>query len=155
MKAGATRIRYGVSHYCAYRNMRKSVLVRPTCENDHGLARRRCVWDKSDPGTVTAEFAIILPVIVVIIALLLYAARMSAVSIACQDAAATVARALVVGDDTVDAAAMVRAAVGGHANVVVQESATAFTVTTSCPVLADPWHVLPAAVDGNATGVKP
>lgn len=108
-----------------------------------------------DKGTVTAEFAIILPVVVMVVALLLYAARVSTVAITCQDAAATVARALVIDDHAADAAALVHAVAGNSASVVVNESATTFTVATSCPVIADPWHLLPATVSGNAAGVKP
>lgn len=57
---------------------------------------------RDDEGTATAEFAVVLPVIVVLAALLLYLGRASVVSVGCQDAAANAARALMVAGNALE-----------------------------------------------------
>ena len=80
----------------------------------------------ADCGTVTAEFAVVLPCVAAVAILVLCLGRASIVSMNCQDAAAAGARAM-----AIDA--------GGEAKVV------------RCPVAADPTGVLPASVVGKAT----
>lgn len=107
-----------------------------------------------DEGSATAEFALVLPVVVMLAALLLYMARASVVRMECQDAAATAARALVVKGDEADVASIVSNTAGAASSVAVSGDVDAtFTVTVACPVIADPLGVLPMTVEGSATGV--
>lgn len=111
------------------------------------LWKRLRAWMRGDDdGAATAEFAVVLPVVVVTAALLLYLARASVTQISCQDAAADVARATLVSDVGVAAPAGVQ--------VAVADGGDRITVTTTCRVLADPLGVLPATVHGRAVVVK-
>lgn len=109
----------------------------------------------ADRGAVTAEFAVIMPAVIIVASLVLYMAHISNRTIVCQDAAANVACMLVVHDAHVDATGMVHATAGAGAGVTVHQSGRQFTVTTQCPVTCDPWSVLPSSVTGSATGVRP
>ncbi len=93
----------------------------------------------------------VLPAVVVMLALLLYTARACVVQLECQDAAAAVARQLVVLDGDVAAA---RASAGAGVHVAVAGEANRYVVTTTCRVVSDPLHVIPGSVRGNAVGVK-
>nr|WP_242505387.1 hypothetical protein [Bifidobacterium pseudolongum] len=84
------------------------------------------------------------------LALLLYTARACVVQLECQDAAAAVARQLVVLDGDVAAA---RASAGAGVHVAVAGEANRYVVTTTCRVVSDPLHVIPGSVRGNAVGV--
>ena len=123
----------------------------------------------ADTGTVTAEFATILPAVVALALLLLALTRTVMVSIGCQDAASAVARTAVTaggssgssgsscssGSDggLADPASAARAVVGDGITVHVSRSGDRVTVTTLCPVIPDPMGVLPARVEGRAVGV--
>ncbi|MBW3080329.1 pilus assembly protein [Bifidobacterium sp. 79T10] len=109
--------------------------------------------DASDPGTVTAEFAVVLPVVAALAILLLSLTRVAAVQISCQDAASAAARAAVAASrsDPQAAASAAAGKTGVSADVVT--SGDTVTVTTSCPVVPDPMGVLPVRVTGRAVGV--
>ncbi len=115
------------------------------------MAQRLGRWFRAhDEGAATAEFAVVLPAVVVMLALLLYTARACVVQLECQDAAAAVARQLVVLDGDVAA----RASAGAGVHVAVAGEANQYVVTTTCRVVSDPLHVIPGSVRGNAVGVK-
>ncbi|UBY94305.1 pilus assembly protein [Bifidobacterium pseudolongum] len=115
------------------------------------MAQRLGRWLRAhDEGAATAEFAVVLPAVVVMVALLLYTARACVVQLECQDAAA-VARQLVVLDGDVAAA---RASAGAGVHVAVAGEANRYVVTTTCRVVSDPLHVIPGSVHGNAVGMK-
>ncbi|EFA22261.1 TadE family type IV pilus minor pilin [Bifidobacterium gallicum] len=113
-------------------------------------------FNAHDDGAATAEFACVLPVVVVLAVSLLYVARASVVSLSCQDAAASAARALVVeGDDAQGRAVMAaRQAAGDDVRVTVGASTGGTQVTVSCAVVPDPLGVLPTRVQGKAVAVK-
>jgi Flp pilus assembly protein TadG len=115
----------------------------------HGVAR----WlHGDDDGAVTAEFATVLPAVMVIALVLMSLARAVVVSMDCQDAAAVVARELVVARGEVDGGALVRSVAGPGATVAVDRAGDTVTVTTSCPVIPGPGNVLPTKVRATAVG---
>ncbi len=115
----------------------------------------RRIWDRlrawargGDTGAATAEFAVVLPIVVAVAVLLLYVARAGVTQISCQDAAADAARAVLVngGTESVSAPAGVQLSVADHGDRLI--------VTTTCRVLADPLGVLPMTVHGQAAVAK-
>lgn len=125
--------------------------------------------DKSlDRGAVTAEFAVVLPCVVLVAALLLCLVRTVTVSISCQEAAGAAVRELIVishGEAsqyiaTFDMTSVQEIAestaqriAGEDSFVSVELEKRTVTVTAQCPVVPDPLHVLPTQVTGKAIGV--
>ncbi|WEV46410.1 pilus assembly protein [Bifidobacterium sp. ESL0690] len=112
---------------------------------------RRC--KASDEGAVTAEFAVVLPAVMVMAVLLMMLARAVTVEMNCQDAASAAARVAVVSNSDTEARLAAHDAAGGDANVSISRGFKQVKVTVSCRVVPDPMHVLPMAVVGKATGV--
>ncbi|NEG90036.1 TadE family type IV pilus minor pilin [Bifidobacterium aerophilum] len=117
---------------------------------------------RADRGAATAEFAVVLPAVVAVAALLFGLSRAVIVTMGCQDAAAAVARELIVAgkDGGFDAQATARAVAGDGVAVAVSygdggSGGTTVTVVAQCPVVPDPLGVLPTRVTGRATGVMP
>ena len=90
----------------------------------------------ADRGAVTAEFAVVLPAVAMVAMVLLCLTRTVTVSMRCQDAASAVVRELVTREGGLSGAD------DGHS----------IRVTAQCPVLPDPFGVLPVKVTGSATG---
>lgn len=114
---------------------------------------RRIARTRADEGAVTAEFAVILPSVVAIAALILALSRAVIVSMDCQDAAAAAARELVVSGDGADPDAVARAVAGDGATAQVTRDESSVTVIVQCPVLPGSLGIVPAKVRGEATGV--
>ncbi|WP_125963827.1 TadE/TadG family type IV pilus assembly protein [Bifidobacterium dolichotidis] len=112
---------------------------------------------QSDEGAATAEFACVLPVVVVLAAVLLYVARASVVSLQCQDAAAAAAHVLIVENDIHASGALAAAqqVVGSQAQVQVAAVQGGAEVTVTCAVVPDPLGVLPTTVQARAVGILP
>lgn len=108
---------------------------------------------RDDDGAATAEFAVVLPVIVVLAALLLYLGRASVVSVGCQDAAANAARALMVQGSGSGSQAVAQTAAGDGVRIQVRTAGNGFEVIAHCAVVADPWGVVPRTVTGRAHGI--
>ena len=118
-----------------------------------------------DEGAATAEFAVVLPVIVMLAALMLYLGRASVVSVGCQDAAANAARALMVQGSGSGSQAMAQAAAGDGARIEVRPAGIGFEVIAHCAVVADngdgacTWHMAGEAMKEVAKwvceGVRP
>lgn len=108
---------------------------------------------RDDEGAATAEFAVVLPVIVVLAALLLYLGRASVVSVGCQDAAANAARALMVQGSGSGSQAVAQTAAGDGVRIQVRTAGNGFEVIAHCAVVADPWGVVPRTVTGRAHGI--
>jgi len=106
-----------------------------------------------DRGSVTAEFAIILPVAMVLALALLSLSRAVVVVLDCQDAARAAAREVVVAGDASDPVAAARAVADG-ASVTLTDRGDRVEVRTRCRVAPGPLDVLPFAVEGYAVGVK-
>lgn len=104
-------------------------------------------------GSVTAEFATVLPAVMVVALLLLSLARLVGVSIGCQDAASAAARAAVAAGGGADASAAARNAVGDGIALNVSTAGQRVNVVARCPVLPDPRGVLPTVVEGRAVGI--
>ena len=102
-------------------------------------------------GSVTAEFATVLPAVMVVALLLLSLARLVGVSIGCQDAAS--ARAAVAAGGGADASAAARNAVGDGIALNVSTAGQRVNVVARCLVLPDPRGVLPTVVEGRAVGI--
>ena len=108
----------------------------------------------SDSGVATAEFAVILPVVVALAALMVFLGRAVAVGLDCQDAARSAAREIVLAGDAGDPSGVARAVAGERTAVSLDESDDRVLITTHCPVFADPMGVLPGSMSGTAIGVK-
>ncbi|BDR53777.1 hypothetical protein KIM372_16840 [Bombiscardovia nodaiensis] len=108
---------------------------------------------KSDCGSVTAEFAVILPAVVAVAALLLVLTQTVTVSLNCQDAARYAAREVVVNQGGGDPAAVAKKVAGPKAEVTLQRANQSVSVVVSCPVVAGPFGVLPPHVSGSAVGM--
>lgn len=106
----------------------------------------------ADCGTVTAEFAVVLPCVAAVAILVLCLGRASIVSMNCQDAAAAGARAMAIdAGGGAKARAAAQTIAGGGSTVSFVANANSVTVVVRCPVAAAPTGVLPASVVGKAT----
>ncbi|WP_369345034.1 TadE family type IV pilus minor pilin [Bifidobacterium aquikefiricola] len=112
------------------------------------LVRQSCAL--ADSGTVTAEFAILLPVVMALAMLILGLTRTVIVGLNCQEAARVAAREIVVSENSARVSALVRSIAGSAATVSLSEHADSITVSTQCPVIADALGVLPMRMSGRA-----
>lgn len=107
-----------------------------------------------DAGAVTAEFAVVLPAVILVATVLMGLARTVVVAMACQDAAAVAVREIVVAGDGADPIGAAMAVAGSEISVDVgAENDEIVTVTVSCPVIPDPMGVLPTRVSAVAAGI--
>ena len=107
-------------------------------------------WER---GSATAEFAVVLPVVMVLAVLVLALARTSMVAMSCQDAANQAARVAAAGTQT-NAGDIVTQLAGGDASLTLAQGDGMVEAVVTCPVLPGPLGVLPAHVQGRAYGVK-
>lgn len=107
----------------------------------------------SDEGAITAEFAVVLPAVMVMAVLLMMLARTVTVEMSCQDAASAAARVAVVSGSDTAARSAAEDAAGEKVDVSIKRRFKQVNVVVSCRVVPDPLHVLPMAVVGKATGV--
>lgn len=114
----------------------------------------RCKHCRSDAGAITAEFAVILPAIMVLVLVLLTSARASMIALSCQDAARVTARTLAMEDDTSQAQSIAQRAIQTVVTVRVQQTDTTVTVHTQCPVLPRPLSTMPFHVEGYAVATR-
>lgn len=112
-------------------------------------------------GAITAEFAMVLPVAAVLMAMLLSLTHVVTTSMACQDAASSAVREVVVarvpahGEQARNIASTAVAAVAGKdATATISEDGGLVTVHTQCPVVSGMSSVLPASVQGSASGAS-
>lgn len=110
------------------------------------------LWKAVDSGSATAEFAVVLPAIVVSAVLLLVLARAGTTAMTCQDAASAGVRSAVISKNDGKARMAARRVAGSDAVVSVMRGGDEVTVTVSCPVAPDPLKVLPGSVKGRAVG---
>lgn len=108
----------------------------------------------SDAGAVTAEFAMVLPAVIIMVALLLSVTRAVSVSMTCQDAAASAARQLILTKSEADVQRIAQSVAGPGASVSVARVGGNVTVVAQCPILPDSLRILPAKVTGKATGIE-
>lgn len=77
---------------------------------------------RGDRGAVTAEVAVLLPVVVILLAAVLGLASTSVVQLRCADAARAGARAAALGDDDAQVAAVVTRVAGPGSDVAVHRA---------------------------------
>src|SRR3954454_15917019 len=80
--------------------------------------------DARSRGSVTAEFAVALPAVVVVLAVAMSAVAAATAQMRCVDAARAGARAVARGDSTTSATAVARAAAPKGSSVRIQRSGT-------------------------------
>lgn len=116
---------------------------------------RRPVWTRPDAGMVTAELAVALPALAVVLVLALSALATVTDQVRCVDAARAVARAVARGDDPASATAVGRrlAPRGAHVEVTAGDELVEARVTgTSFPALS--WLGARAAPRGEAVAAR-
>lgn len=99
---------------------------------------------RSDGGSATAELAVALPALIVVLAMALWAVSLLAGQLRCVDAARSAARALARGDAESSAQAQARAQAPAGASVTVRSSGSTVQVTVSLVVRAPARLPLPA-----------
>jgi Flp pilus assembly protein TadG len=106
-----------------------------------------------DTGTVTAEFAMILPAVLALAVLLLALASAIIARMDCQDAAAAAARELVISGDAQRARDVAVLAAGQGTSMETWQSGRQFVITTNCPIVSDAYGLLPVSVSAKAAGL--
>lgn len=113
---------------------------------------------RADRGAATAEFAVILPVVVAMVALILMVTRAATVAMTCQDAAGTAAGRIAVVENSQQrmqlAQSIVHEVAGSDAWVSIGNTNGSITVETKCAVIPDPLGVLPNQVKGHAVAIQ-
>ncbi|OZG62070.1 pilus assembly protein TadE [Bifidobacterium lemurum] len=108
-----------------------------------------------DHGAATAEFAVVLPCVVVMAALLLSLTQAVVTSMDCRDAAAVAVREMVAGGDESQAERAAVQVAGSDSSIAIVRRERYVEVTVTCPVMPGPMNLLPVRVTGEATGVLP
>lgn len=122
-------------------------LVNPGKEDGRGRTRQRREKDK---GTVTAEFAVALPAVVFLLALLLAAASAGVTQLRLEEAARAGARALARGDDSAAVGQIVSTLAGASASVVVGADGEWLSVTVTDRVGGPLGSSIPWALTARA-----
>lgn len=96
---------------------------------------------ETERGSATAEFAVILPCIVLLLAVVLGAGACAATSVRAEEAARLAARSLARGDPPVEAQRTAREIIGSDARIGVAASGDSATVSvrTRAPGLIGAW----------------
>ena len=106
---------------------------------------------------MTAEFAVMLPAVIVVAMLILVLTRLAAVQIGCQDAARvaqTLSTAHGVRGQDARIVSAARQHAGTYASVSISEDAQAVRIDVTCPAGPGPLHIFPASLHGHAYAVK-
>ena len=98
---------------------------------DRLRARRRPAAAFGDAGAVTAELAVVLPAVTLVLAGVLSVGQVVMAKVACVDAARAGARAAARGDGSTAVRLAARAAAGEHVDVTVAHDSDAVAVTVS------------------------
>ncbi|MCI1218185.1 TadE family protein [Bifidobacterium crudilactis] len=105
-----------------------------------------------DRGSVTAEFAMVLPAVMALAMTLLALTSAVTARIDCQDAASAAAREMLTSGDVQRSEQVARVAGGNGTEVWIRREDTYIVVTTQCPILPDVLGTLPLHVNGKAAG---
>jgi Cu/Zn superoxide dismutase len=106
----------------------------------------------ADSGSVTAEFAMVLPAVMALAMTLLALTSAVTARIDCQDAASAAAREMLTSGDAQRSEQVARVAGGNGTEVWIRREDTYIVVTTQCPILPDVLRALPLHVNGKAAG---
>lgn len=109
--------------------------------------------DGSDLGTVTAEFAIVLPAVMALAILLLALTQTVRTGMICQEAANAAAREVVVHQGEGDPATIAARVAGGSSALSLERSGRQVRVALSCPLVSTPLGVLPPRIQGRAVAI--
>ncbi|WP_029251992.1 TadE family type IV pilus minor pilin [Paraoerskovia marina] len=101
-------------------------------------------------GSVTAEFAIALPALVVLLVAVLTLAASATAQMRCVDAARVAARAIALGDDEASVREAVRSTAGDGAELAVVPGEDWITVEVSAPVVGGWFAGAPLRASGSA-----
>lgn len=149
----------GRSRHCIIARRRSSGRRSSSEEKLHGSGkgRRSLALPERDQGAVTAEFAVALPAVLLLLALLLAGSAAGITQLRLEEAARACARALARGDGNSAVDGIVRRLAGDAAVAVVSEDGEWIKVTVSAPVAGPlgsliPWTLSAAA---SARGETP
>ena len=106
-----------------------------------------------DCGTVTAEFAVVLPWAVVIALALLGLGRAVICTMNCHDAAMQVTYYMVTHRNDSAASSIVEQIAGPGASVQISRGGNTVNIVVKCPLIPDPLHILPAMVESHVNQV--
>lgn len=107
----------------------------------------------ADSGGVTAEFAVLLPAVMVLALFLLALTQTVRISLVCQDLANAVAREVVVNQGEGDAGRVLNRMGSDHADLTIKRWGVQSYITVTCPVVSTPLGVLPPHVQGRAVAI--
>ncbi|MHC6222168.1 TadE family type IV pilus minor pilin [Arthrobacter sp. MMS24-S77] len=121
-----------------------------------GKGHRSQALPDRDRGAVTAEFAVVLPAVLLLLALLLAGSAAGITQLRLEEAARAGARALARGDGNSAVDGIVRRLAGDAASAVVSEDGEWIKVTVSAPVAGPlgsliPWRLSAAALARGET----
>ncbi len=112
---------------------------------------------REDSGSVTAEFAVIIPVVLSMVALLLSLTRAVVVRVECQQAASAGARVAVAESNPQLRESRARKAImdvaGSEVKADITSDDSSITVVTHCPVGGKALSIVPVLLTGKAIGV--
>ena len=103
-----------------------------------------------DRGSVTAELAVGLPAVVLLLAFLLTLASAAITQTRCADGARAGARAAALGEDDAAVTATARRVAGAGAEVTLAHSDGWVSVHVSAAVAAGPWRDIPLQARADA-----
>lgn len=106
-----------------------------------------------DSGAVTAEFAIILPTVVILAIVLIFVGKSVVNTMNCNDAAGQVAYYIASTHDSKEAQNIVHKVSGKNSSVKVEYVGNMANIVVSCPVVPDPLKVLPMQVEARISQV--
>lgn len=114
----------------------------------------------SDRGAITAEFAVVLPTIMLVAAILLSLGSAVMTRLSCQNAAGAAARVIssslqADSDARARAVRAAKSAASSSATVTLKDQnqgVRGVAVSVSCPVFPGPLGIIPARVSGEAVG---
>lgn len=113
--------------------------------------RRPDVFPETDRGAVTAEFAVALPAVLLLLALLLAGSAAGITQLRLEEAARAGARALARGDGHAAVDGIVRRLAGDAASVLVAEDAEWINVTVSAQVVGPLGSLIPWRLSATAS----
>ncbi len=113
--------------------------------------RRREVFPERDHGAVTAEFAVALPAVLLLLALLLAGSAAGITQLRLEEAARAGARALARGDGDAAVDGIVRRLAGDAATAVVSEDGEWINVTVSARVVGPLGSLIPWRLSATAS----
>lgn len=107
----------------------------------------------AERGSATAELAVALPAVVLLIAIVLVLATSAGAQLRCADAARAGARAAALGESTVAVTATATRLAGPGARVVLSHDGDWVTVTVSRPVASGPLEGAPLRAAASAVAL--